>query len=338
MNVNACLVETDGLRDALSRLRANLARETLLDGWPRGVVGAFGPAQAVQYGYPEIAGYWLRWASQSAEVSDACGAAVVAWLRARGDEAGGWPTRVCPLSKPLDATYHDAQYLFDHSMLWDGLRRWGRARGDARAMSLAADVWQHLQTFALPSDSGGFPLLAGRGAVSKRWSGRGGPFLLKVCARVQGQEGALAAACAQAVPVLAAQALESPHPQSHPQLYAIEGLLELGRQAEARQALDALIKAHGSLLRLRESETHGPRRCDVLAQALRAAHLCGMAACLGQDMEAAAVTLAGRIDHRGQVPFARESSSSAYPTWASLFAEQALSAWLGGPLQARDIV
>jgi len=338
MNAIAYVSETHAVRGALLRLQANLAQDTLSHGWPRGVIGAYGPDHEIQYGYPEIAGYWLRWASQSAEVSAACGAAVVAWLEARGDEAEGWPTRVSPLSRPLHATYHQAQYLFDHCMLWDGLQRWGQVRGDVRAAGLAAEVWRHLQTFAQASGQGSLALLAGRGAVPRRWSGRVGPFLLKVCARVNGQQGPLAEACAQATPELIAQALAAPHAQAHPQLYAIEGMLELGYADEACDALGALIEAHGGLLGLRESASHGPMRCDVLAQALRAAHLCGLAGRLGADMESLALNLAQRVDSRGRVPFAQGHEAAAFPTWAALFTEQALRAWLGQPLEAKDIV
>jgi hypothetical protein len=333
MSATLAAAETP-VRSALSRLRAELASESLPEGWPRGVVGAFGPDQAVLYGYPEIAGYWLRWASARAEVSDRCGAAVLAWLEARGDAAKGWPTRVPAAHRRLDDNYSHAHYVFDHAMLWDGVRRWAQARHDAFALRLASRVWDYLQTFAAPPHAAKAIPVVGRGRLPPRWAGRQGPFLLKVAARLSGQDGPLADSCRRAVPHLIVMALESPHEEAHPQLYAIEGMLELGYAAEARHALEALADAHGGLLALRESEGGGPQRCDVLAQALRAALLCGVDA----PADALAGRLAGLVESCGRVPFASGPGPQSRPTWASLFAEQALSAWLGESLLAKDIV
>jgi hypothetical protein len=216
-------------------------------------------------------------------------------------------------------------------MLWSGLQQWSRARRSSSASALAHQAWLQAQQFV---DAAG--LLAARGACSQRWSGRVGPFLLKVCARARHAEGALASACRQALPMLCAAALARPHAQAHPQLYAIEGLIELGERAAAAQALRALIAAHGGIGEVRESVGAGPRRSDVLAQLLRAALLLGIADRADPAWSALAGELAARVDAGGRLPFAAVGDDC--PTWAALFAEQALRLWCGQSLPAGGLV
>ena len=71
------------LSSSLWRLRMDLSVADMKP-LPRGAVGAFSNDGFPLYGYPEIAGYWLRWASARDEVEDSTGAAVISWLRSEG--------------------------------------------------------------------------------------------------------------------------------------------------------------------------------------------------------------------------------------------------------------
>lgn len=323
---------------ALARLRAGLAADAMHSGWPIGVIGAISTDQNVLFGYPELAGYWLRWGSNKSYVSDRVGSAVVRWLAKRGSAREGWPTRVPAISLMLDRHYSKAQYLFDHVMLWDGAQRWGTARSDASALSLAESVRLFLDAFGNSGHVLHDPPVVGHGCLPQRWSGRFGPFTLKLAARLMEQEGLLADLWRSKVPSLISLALEAPHKEAHPQLYAIEGMLELGYVKEAREALRSLFQAHGGPAGLREAVGCGPRRSDVLAQALRALCLCNMVTGCSEEAEEMAGELARLVDAQGLVRFSTKPDDSCRPTWVALFAEQALSAWLYEPLSAKDVV
>ena len=316
----------DAKSGALTRLRRDLAcRETST--WPRGVVGAHAADGSALYAYPEIAGYWLQWASRREDVSSEHGEAVLDWLQRAWLPEGGWPTRVG--GSGHDPAYRRADYLYDHAILWHGLREWALQRHAHRAVALADAAWEAAGRYLVDGR-----LVAGRGALPARWSGCGGPFLLKACARLRSGRGALAQAAAAAIPALAALTLAAPHAEAHPQLYAIEGLLLVGQAAAARQALEALLAAHGGAARLCESLDGGARRSDVLAQALRAALLLGLPR--SDDWAELAGELAARVDAHGRLPFV--PFADARPTWAALFAEQALGLWCGDALVVEDLV
>jgi hypothetical protein len=318
----------DALLAALQRLRSDLGARLPVGAWPRGVVGATVASGAVRHGYPESAGYWLHWASRRDDIADDLGAAVVDWLRQR-ERSDGWPTRVG--ATRLDPAYGQASYLFDHVMLWHGLQQWGRVRGLAPALALGDRARQHARQFIADG-----ALVAARGLHSGRWSGRGGPFLLKVCARARHGDDDLGAASRRALPTLVDAALAQPHAEAHPQLYAIEGLIELGERAAATTALRALIAAHAGIGFMREAVDAGPRRSDVLAQLLRAALLLDLADRGDADWSALATELALRVEARGRLPFAAPGDDC--PTWAALFAEQALSLWCGQSLPDGGLV
>jgi hypothetical protein len=318
----------DPLAAAVQRLRSDLGARLPFGGWPRGVVGATAASGVVRHGYPEIAGYWLHWASRRDDVADDLGAAVVDWLR-QNQRPDGWPTRVGATA--LDPAHGQASYLFDHVMLWHGLQHWGRARGSAPALALGDRAWQQSRQFSVNGD-----LVAARGAHGGRWSGRVGPFLLKVCARARHGDDEFGAACQRALPTLVATALAQPHVEAHPQLYAIEGLIELGERGAATEALRALIVAHGGIGSVRETVDAGPRRSDVLAQLLRAGLLLDLADRSDPHWSALATELAQRIDARGRLPFAVPGDDC--PTWAALFAEQALTLWRGQTLADAGLV
>lgn len=312
----------------LQRLRADLAARGGA-GWPRGAVGAHAGDGSALYAYPEVAGYWLQWASARVDVENTHGAAVLAWLADAGRGDGAWPARIGAAGAEYAATI----YLYDHALLWHGLRCWALRRADALAAALADSAWSALARFNV---DGGWR--AAIGAPSARWSGQGGPFLLKALARVRAGEGALAEAARRALPECVEAALAKPHAEAHPQLYAIEGLLLLGEQAAARTAFDALLGAHGGLAALRERAGAGPRRFDVLAQALRVAAWLGIAKGSTREREAMRLReeLARAIDTRGRMPFA--PGADHCPTWTALFAEQALALLGGEAIASEDLV
>lgn len=321
---------TVDMHAALARLRRFLTQAGDDRRWPRGAVGAWRADGAPLYGYPEIAGYWLRWAAPRADLADATGAAVVAWLRRVHEHHCHWPTRVAARAN-LVVAHRGGHFLFDHAMLWDGLCRWAQVRKDQAATKLARVLATRLDGFVVA----GAPVV-GHGPLPPRWSGRDGPFLLKAGVRVRGHEGTLGAVTTAALPRWAAAAHAAPHREAHAQLYAIEGLIELGEAAAARTALTALIAAHGGQRGVRESLDGGPRRSDVLAQLLRAACLLGVARPDDPAWAALATELAGRVDAEGRLPFA--SAGDDCPTWAALFTEQALSLWLGATLPTSVLV
>lgn len=324
--MSAVVAPVNAIEAALARLRTDLAARGGA-AWPRGAVGAHAADGRALYAYPEIAGYWLQWASARAEVAAGHADSVLAWLASARMASGAWPTRVGAAA--TDPVYASADYLYDHAMLWQGLRRFGRAHHSQPALALADAVWEALGRYLEEGR-----LIAGRGALPSRWSGQVGPFLLKACVHLRHGVGGVARAAAEAIPQLAAQTLAQPHREAHPQLYAIEGLLLLGRRTQAQQALGDLLAAHGGVARLCESVDGGARRSDVLAQALRAAMLLGHARS-GEWTELAS-ELAARVDASGRLPFV--PFADARPTWAALFAEQALSLWCGEALAAEDLV
>jgi hypothetical protein len=294
---------------------------------PRGAVGAFDRTGKVLYGYPESAGYWLQWASSRPDVPSFAGERVVEWLADHQLACGGWPTRTSRNGRGDQAS----SYLFDHAVLWHGLRCWARRRGSGAARQLAVEALAVTQRFIVNGE-----LVAGLGPMSSRWSSRVGPFLLKTCARLRHATGPIAAACSRSVPALVEQSLVSPHAEAHPQLYAIEGLILMGHVTKARAALGDLCVRSGGIDGIRESTLGGPRRSDVLAQLLRAALKLGLAS-RGEPAWAALVDeLIGRIDENGRVSFA--DCNDTRPTWAALFCEQALTTWEGNPLAAEELV
>jgi hypothetical protein len=258
----------------------------------------------------------LRWAAARESLPDASGEAVLDRLASWQRSDGSLPTRIGESA----SEYRETHYLFDHIMLWDGLTHWARQRGSKRAGAMA----RHVLAFSEKFHERG-RLNAVFGAPAPRWSGRGGPFLLKVCARLRHADGALAACCAKNWPALARQAREAAHGESHPQLYAIEGLIELDQIDAANDLLDRMLEDVGGAHLMTEVANSALRRSDVLAQLLRAACLLGRTRKADPAWSAVAMELASAVDSNGRVPFA--SGNSLAPTWSALFAEQALSLW-----------
>jgi len=307
-------------------MRADLASDARGE-IPRGAVGAFDNAGEVLFGYPESAGYWLQWSSGRQDVPSAAGDRVIEWLADIQRTRGRWPPRTARAGMTEDT----ASYLFDHAILWHGLRCWANGRGSDNAHRLASAVLAATQRFAVNGE-----LVAGWGPMPARWSARVGPFLLKACARLRHATGPISAACARAMPALLEQALRSPHTEAHPQLYGIEGMIVMDHVADARRAFGDLVGRFGGVAGIRESTLGGPRRSDVLSQLLRVALMLGLASREESSWAALVEELIGRIDENGRLAFSDTDVSR--PTWAALFCEQALTLWQGEPLAAAELV
>jgi hypothetical protein len=332
---------------ALTRLQRCLASDC--EGAARipvGVVGAF--ARGVnahwqpRYLYPEIAGYWLRWASARSDVPIELGERVVASMATMQQADGLWPTRV-PLESESDlaSRYVTTRYLFDHAMLCDGLFLWGQRRGSPRALALSATVRASVSQFISHESNPPRRIVAVLGEGAGRWSGQAGPFLLKALSRINAMNRSTIDASHdvfnEAVATLASSTLHTPHAEAHPQLYAIEGLLALGMRDEAQIAFERLLSAHGSPVELREAVGCGPSRSDVLAQALRVALILAPDETRDSGAWRAVVDeLVARVDATGHIVFAAGADDS--PTWAALFTEQALTWFAGDAPDAAAIV
>lgn len=310
--------------DALAALRRDLAGAPGGNAVPRGAVGRFRNGTA-EFGYPEIAGYWLGWAAEQQDVSDPTGEAVISWLAPLQEPCGTWPTR--PGSSETE--HQHARYLFDHAMLWHGVGRWASSRASEKARDLHGQV-----TDALASFVDGAQLRSVRGPAPIRWSGQPGPFLLKALARIRHAAPILPMATG-AIEEMIRQAFATPHRQAHPQLYAIEGLWLLGEPDLASQALRTLLDAHGGIEHLRESPGAGPQRNDVIAQALRAALLLDWPVQRQRHWARVHDRLVAGIPANGRLPFSANHEHA--PTWAAMFAEQALRAWQGERIDKEEL-
>jgi hypothetical protein len=319
---------------AVERLLEDLSVSGAARGWPRGIIGAFSADGRPLYAYPEVAGHWLRWASSEPRVADETGLAVVRALEAMTD-LGPWPTRVYVTGEATPVHYRNRAFLFDHCMLWSGLRRWSQARGCKRASALARRLSQVLKMFVDGDRLVPCWPVPDQAAVP-HWSTHGGPFLIKACVRLLSGAGVLSQVCARQAELLSEAALREPHVQAHPQLYAIEGLYESGRRELACQAFTALLRTHGGGSSIREQPNAGPRRADVLAQLLRIGCLLRQVDRRDPVWISLAGELAGRVDDEGRIPFAE--TVDPRPTWAALFALQALQCWLDQPPAPGELV
>lgn len=326
----------------IARLQRDLSDPGDFGGLPRGMIGAFTPGGEPRYAYPEIAGYWLHWASNCPEIPQATGTAVIDAIADLRLSRGLWPTRTGLGGESVPMHYQQSHYLFDHAMLWDGLRHWAAVRRCNRAALLADGLWEALDCFVVEGrlcacvPDRADPLRDRKARESgwrqekisvprSRWSSCFGPFLLKACARLLHGRGALAQLCADAVDELAELALRAPHVQAHPQLYAIEGLIELNREPLALQVLRRLLHTHRGADSISEYVGGGPRRSDVLAQLLSTACLLGLDDERDPGWSRLADELAERVDPQGRLPFADPEEER--PTWAALFALEALQTW-----------
>lgn len=183
----------------------------------------------------------------------------------------------------------------------------------------------------------------GQPQLPLRWSTMRGAFLAKAAAGVlaagdlPGLSAALLAAARRTFDAARTIAVSRPHAESHPLLYAIEGLLTNADDAGGRDALASvavqlqrLLAAAAATGRIAESaHERGQARLDVQAQALRAG--CVLAA-LGvrgaparATLDAMADALARRVTPTGSLPFSAATATAERNVWSAMFAEQALT-------------
>lgn len=308
--------------DALAALHSDLAGG-MFGSLPRGAVGRFN-GNAAEFGYPEIAGYWLGWAADHPAVGIDAGEAVISWLTAQQEDTETWPTRTG--APPCD--HLGARYLFDHAMLWHGVGRWAESRASTSAHSLRARVTDALASFV---DADRLSSVLGR--APNRWSGQDGPFLLKALARIR-HASPIRPLAAGAIEAMVPLTITAPHDEAHPQLYAIEGLLLLDEFELAGNVLQALLDAHGGIEHLRESRGSGPARNDVFAQALRAALILDWPVRNQPRWARVYDRLVASVQCSGRLPFSAGHQHA--PTWAALFAEQAIRAWQGAHISQEE--
>jgi len=180
--------------------------------------------------------------------------------------------------------------------------------------------------------------------VPDRWSTRRGPFLAKAAAgvlsaaRVLPQVNAqLRAAAERTLASSLVAATTQPHPEPHPQLYAIEGALAPAADDSSAPYLPMLAQQIDAMLRaamprgLPHESAHGSGvpRIDAAAQCLRVTFLLHArdprwrpdAGCLRRMLDA----LVRQVSADGALPFAVTGAKAPGSVWAAMFAEQALT-------------
>jgi len=178
-----------------------------------------------------------------------------------------------------------------------------------------------------------------------RWSTRRGPFLAKAAAGIEvaattlpGISAELRAAAAATFDASIEALSTSPHAETHPQLYALEGYLACPghrrfdeRMPAAMAAFERLVASTLAQGRVPESlRQAGTARLDIVAQMLRVGVLLGhhggrtALASLTRPLVAALETA---VLPDGAMPFARHGDFALQRNaWVAMFATQAL-AW-----------
>ncbi|MEP7328309.1 MAG: hypothetical protein ABI777_03790 [Betaproteobacteria bacterium] len=321
------------------------------------VVGTVDADGHATYGYPEIAGYYLQWLAWHHRRDD-----IAADLSSRADAVQHWLDVWLALGHPLPTRLHladgvddwrnRAEFCFDLAMVLRGLS----AAADAGLLvpdpTIVAGVVAALDR--LIAADGMFNAYRAEPAdtdLPERWSTRRGGFLTKAAAGVivagalPGMTSRVMAAAEATWHASVNAALDTPHDELHPQLYAFEGILSLSQHPRTRAVLPQVAVVFDALLALSatrgtrrgalperrsgDAATSGPERVDVLAQTLRVG-------CLLQQHLAdwvpdhVAMTrvrhlLAEQIRSDGSVPFAIVATTPVANVWAAMFADQALA-------------
>lgn len=313
------------------------------------VAGLLADGVTASYVYPEIAGYYLRWLAfravrgDDASVLSKHAQAAQRWL-VHWRSLDGPPTRV-HLDGTIDDWRNHALFCFDLAMVLRGLGSAAHA-GLLVADAPLVDTLAMLLARCIASD-GSFDAvvpLAPHVSLPDRWSTRRGAFLAKAAAgvlRAAGQLPSLPPSLARAAErtlVHSTQALaQAPHPESHPLLYACEGILDLPQHAGFANALPLVAERFDALLARATADGHlpesvatgttGPLRVDVIAQALRVGHLLTVHRAQRPPDRVALKrlrhALARHVRDDGGVGFAQGAPSVQRNTWAAMFADQA---------------
>jgi hypothetical protein len=313
-----------------------------------GVAGWLGASGQPTYVYPEITGYYLQWLAWQALREG--GATVVLrrrassaqhWLRA-WVERGEYPqTRVYVGAHQADWR-NAAVFTFDVAMVIRGLASAANARliePDSTLVERLADTLRRLM-----GDDGQFDACMSTQALPppERWSTRRGGFLAKAAA------GILCAAkvlpqiaplqCAAEATLISSlhSAVQDPHAETHPLLYAIEGALSVPHHPAVAPVVDALaaqveallqqVTVHGQLPESRFAR--GIARLDIVAQTLRAVALLRRRAHAWYPdplvLQRLTQGLARQLTRDGALPIDPDAKIPQYNVWCAMFADQAL--------------
>lgn len=316
------------------------------------VAGCVTTPGSAAYVYPEIAGYYLQWLAWRATTFGSTpdlairAAAAERWL-GRWLAMDGPPTRL-----HADEAKHDwrnqAVFCFDVAMVLRGLGAAAQAQLLTPQARVVDGVLRLLERM-IAADGLFVACMphAGAEALPDRWSTRRGPFLAKAAAGVM-----RASAVMPRIPAAVTRAAErtfaaslsmlarEPHRESHPLLYAFEGVLNLPRHPRFHDTLPAVSVQFDILLAQAGNDGHlpetlglaaakSPARIDVMAQALRIGYL--LAAHRPQqppDRVALArmrQTLSRQIRPGAGVAFARGAEPTYSNVWTTMFADQALA-------------
>ncbi|MEO8739659.1 MAG: hypothetical protein ABI537_08155 [Casimicrobiaceae bacterium] len=313
-----------------------------------GVAGWLTASGEAVYVYPEISGYYLQWLAWRALRQRGATAA----LRRRASSAQRWlrswvergelpPTRIYLREHQADWR-NDAVFFFDVAMVVRGVASAVSARLIEPDFVLVGRLAELL--LQLVGDDGQFDACVTTQAspLPERWSTRRGGFLAKAAAgvlcaaKVLPHIATLQSVAETTLEASLRMATVSPHAETHPLLYAIEGALSVpGHQAVAplieafTAQVDVLLQQttpHGELPESRFRS--GIPRLDIVAQTLRAASLLQRRAhrwCPDPlAMERMRQGLARHVTHDGALPIDPTEPVPQYNVWCAMFADQAL--------------
>ena len=317
-----------------------------------GVAGCIAASGSPSYVYPEIAGYylqWLAWRTQRFGNSPALAeraAAVQAWL-AVWLAAGDPPSTRVHLQDVTDDWRNRAVFCFDLAMVLRGLAGAARARLLVADAAVVAGISRQLER--LIAADGLFNACVTHGAgvtLPERWSTRRGGFLTKAAAGIIAATRTFAGVSApveQAANATFAAGIgwtfDAPHAETHPLLYAFEGIMALPRDPRVVRVLPAVADQFDALLTQMRPDGHipetltaaasGPARVDVIAQTLRIGYLLH-AHRPQQPPDRVALArlrqvLARQVQATGAVAFTLEPDPAQWNVWAAMFADQALA-------------
>jgi hypothetical protein len=310
-----------------------------------GIAGWLEADGSPSFVYGEITGYWLTWVSSigTARIGgerDKVAArvrAAVAFL------AATWSRRAPPQTRfYLAAAAPDwrnrAVFSFDMAMILRGLAHAAELIGSAPCAAVAERIVPWLSRCIAPDGAlTTHVILDAGGPLPRRWSTEAGPFQAKAAAAIlQAPAAWLPAELARAARHSLAkwQGRAGEHADMHPRLYALEGEILAGGNADPDLA-GTVVPADGWLPE-HAAFPAAPVRADVLAQAIRVLVLAEGSAAF--DPRAPAMALLGALlDHvtkEGAVLF--RAKDGPRNVWCALFAAQAL-AWLVACAEGRRI-
>jgi len=314
-----------------------------------GVAGWVDARDRAAYVYPEIAGYYLQWLAWRATQGDGHdplirrAEATQRWLAQWASAPGPPVTRAHDVAGQPDWR-NAAVFCFDLAMVLRGLAAATEQRLIRSDDALVDTVGRELDR--LIGADGNFDACRVHARTDvpfpARWSTQRGAFLAKAAAgvdfaalRLPGMPASLRDAARATFDASLDALLATPHAETHPQLYALEGYLNwpahpdfARRLPDASACFDALVARCDALGRMPESTLDaGPARLDIVAQAMRVALLLdhhGGTTRYRAFVHRLAATLRNAITPDGAVPFVHDAAALQRNAWATMFASQAL--------------